>query len=163
MKARDSYIQAVLNEWRVGANALQNPSLQNLREGGKRCASCEAKLPPPNTPGFRQCPGCRRADAHAIYMVFAYRNSSWHCRFLDEGPEGTLVNEVTFGSPDTVLESARRGKALTFAAAKRRTDCVLAERREGKLWLQLTVPQYVNLQRHRPGEIPCTVQLKSSE
>jgi len=48
-----------------------------------------------------------------------------------------------------VRETARRAKGQTSAAARRRVDCVIAERGDGRLWLQLTAAQYLNLQAAR--------------
>lgn len=147
MNARNRFVQRVLDGLQAHAQAVRNPSIQSLRDRGRCCASCEAVLPMPYSPGFRQCSACRPGDVHAIYMVFAYRDGVWHCRFLDEAPDGTLVKEVTFVNPDKVRETARRGKALTFAAARLRMDYALTEHREARLWLQLSAQQYLDL-RH---------------
>ena len=53
MKARDRNIQMYLDRWRARAETARHPSLQSMRERGKICATCEAKLPLPNVGGFR--------------------------------------------------------------------------------------------------------------
>lgn len=132
MKDRDRYIQRILDGRQVRAEAARNPSIESLRGRGRCCASCEARLPMPNSPGFRQCPRCRPIDAHAIYMIFVRRDGVWRCRFLDEGPsEGTSIAEVSFVNPDKVREAARRGMALTSATARLRMDHALSEHRKG--------------------------------
>jgi hypothetical protein len=112
-----------------------------LRSSGKACSSCNNGLPPPHMPGFRQCPRCRPADAYAVYMAFACTRGAWRCRFFDERPDGKLVKEVTFGTPDKLRETAKRGKGLTFAAAKMVIERAITAG-EGQVWLQLNHRQY---------------------
>lgn len=162
MKARDRAVQMILEQWRVQAEALRNPSLDSLRARGRCCSTCEAKLPPPHMPGFRQCLSCRPADAHAVYMVFAFKDGLWHCRFLDGGPHGAPVNEVTLVDAHKVRETVKRGKGLTFAAGKVRMNYALVEHRECKLWLQLSSQQFLDLERHRPRETSGSEQPHSS-
>ena len=66
-------------------------------------------------------------------MIFACQDGVWRCRPLDEGPEGTPANEVMFANPHKVRETARHGKALTFAAAMLRAGRALAEHGEARL------------------------------
>lgn len=146
MKDRDRFIKRILDGWQVRAEAARNPSLETLRGRGRCCASCEAGLPMPWSAGFRQCPTCRPGDAHALYTVFRYRGGCWHCRFFDGGPNGVLVKEVGFTDADKVRETARRGKALTFAMGKLSLNHALSEHRDATLWLQLDCRQYLDLQ-----------------
>lgn len=149
MTDQDRYVQRILDGWQTRAESARNPSIENLRERGRCCANCEERLPMPWSAGFRQCPACRPDDTHAIYLIFVYRAGVWHCRFLDEGPEGTLINEVIFANAEKVRETARHGKAMTFSMAKLRMDHALSEHREGRLWLQLNAQQYLDLRRYR--------------
>ena len=151
MKPKDRFMQAWLAQWDIRASL----SREQLRERGKLCASCDAELPQPNAPGFRQCARCRPVDAHAVYMVFRYLDASgvWRCRFLDDGHDEKLLREVTFARAEKVRETAKRGKGMTSAAGKLRVNYALGRCSSARLWLQLSGEQYLKLQRHSDNAV----------
>jgi len=151
MNMKERQVEAILAKWDGRARiSLCGLSIERRRGKGQVCASCDAELSPPHSPGYRQCPRCQPVGSHAVYIDVCYLSvhAVWLCRFYENGNHAKLLREVRFARPEKLLETIDRGMGLSFELGRQRANHARWNCCGGQFWLQLTEEQLLRLRHH---------------